>query len=55
MTKQIKLLTKNNSRTAEAKAKKYLFALFSKNQIDLIMKKKKEFIGLPMTFQKHLL
>lgn len=42
MTKQIKLLTKNNSRTAEAKAKKYLFALFSKkpNRFDNEKKKR---------------
>lgn len=41
MTKQIKLLSKNNSRTADAEVRKCLSTLFSKNQIDLVMKKKK--------------
>lgn len=55
MTKQIKLLGKNYSRTADAEARKYLSTLFSENQIDLIMKKKRKCIGLVMIFKKHLL
>lgn len=42
MTKEIKLLSKNKIRTVDVEAKKYLSTIFSKNQIDLIMKKKKK-------------
>ncbi|KAL4135708.1 hypothetical protein QTP88_007303 [Uroleucon formosanum] len=42
LTKEIKLLSKNRSRAVDVEAKKYLKTLFSTNQIDLIMKKKKK-------------
>jgi len=42
LTKEIKLLSKNKSRAVDVEAKKYLSTIFSKNQIDLIMKKKKK-------------
>ena len=41
LTKNIKLLSKNKIRTVDVEAKKYLSTIFSKNQVDLIMKKKK--------------
>lgn len=42
LTKEIKLLSKNKNRAVDVEAKKYLSTIFSKNQIDLIMKKKKK-------------
>lgn len=41
-TKQIKQLSENKSRTIEFQAKKYLSSIFTKNQLDLMMKKKKK-------------
>lgn len=52
-TKQIKQLSGKKTRTIEIQAKKYLSSIFSKNQIDLMIKKKKKFTGLKMIFQKH--
>lgn len=41
MSKQIKILSQNKTRSIENKAKAYLSTMFSSNQLDLIMKKKK--------------
>ncbi|VVC27336.1 Zinc finger, C2CH-type,Transposase protein, partial [Cinara cedri] len=41
-TKQIKQLSEKKSRTIEIQAKKYLSTIFSKNQLDLMMKNKKQ-------------
>jgi len=40
-TKQIKLLSLNKSQTIENQAKKYLSSIFTANQLNLIMRKKK--------------
>lgn len=39
--RQIQLLTKNKTRDINIQARKYLSSIFSKNQLDLIMKKKR--------------
>lgn len=41
MSKQMKILSQNKTRSIENKAKAYLSTIFSSNQLDLIMKKKK--------------
>lgn len=41
-SKQIKQLSVNKTRNIEIQAKKYLSSVFSQNQLDLIMKKKKK-------------
>jgi len=41
-SKQIKQLSENKTRTIEIQAKKYLSSVFSQNQLDLMMKKKKK-------------
>jgi len=39
--RQIQLLSKNKTRDIDIQARKYLSSIFSKNQLDLIMKKKR--------------
>lgn len=41
MSKQIKILSQNKNHSIDNKAKAYLSKIFSSNQLDLIMKKKK--------------
>lgn len=41
MSKQIKILSQNKNHSIDNKAKAYLSTIFSSNQLDLIMKKKK--------------
>jgi len=52
---QIKRLSVNKTRSIEIQAKKYLSSVFSQNQLDLIMKKRKKYIDLKMKSLKHLL
>lgn len=41
MSKEIQVLSKTKTKAIEVEAKKYLSSIFSSNQVDLIMKKKK--------------
>jgi len=54
-SRQIKQLSVNKTRNIEIQAKKYLSSVFSQNQLDLIMTKKKKYIGPEMKSLKHLL
>lgn len=53
-SKLVTQISKNKTETIEFQAKKYLSSIFSKNQLDLMMKKKnKELIGPEMKFPKR--
>lgn len=53
--KQIKSISQYKTQAIETQAKKLLSSVFSKNQLDLIMKKKNVLIGLEKRYQKYLL